>query len=106
MISKLAPERSYYAEFLSRFSKISPHEAKSMDSQHRIPLNTAYEALEDSGYVPADIELDIFPGALLQEPDLGLLSSMLKYLFQVLPYLLDLLIVPKVLRFLFSKAMI
>ena len=39
-------------EFDNEFFRISPREAKSMDPQQRLLLHTAYEALEDAGYVP------------------------------------------------------
>lgn len=35
-----------------KFFKISPREARSLDPQQRVLLHTAYEALEDAGYVP------------------------------------------------------
>ncbi|KAI0103346.1 hypothetical protein GGR51DRAFT_573276, partial [Nemania sp. FL0031] len=39
-------------QFDSSFFNISPREAKSMDPQHRLLLQAAFEALEDSGYYP------------------------------------------------------
>ncbi|KAJ8133352.1 hypothetical protein O1611_g271 [Lasiodiplodia mahajangana] len=39
-------------QFDSSFFNISPREAKSMDPQHRLLLQAAFEALEDSGYAP------------------------------------------------------
>ncbi|KAF7327244.1 hypothetical protein MKEN_00301700 [Mycena kentingensis (nom. inval.)] len=39
-------------EFDNVFFNISPREARSMDPQQRLLLHTAYEALEDAGYVP------------------------------------------------------
>ncbi|VDB91855.1 unnamed protein product [Peniophora sp. CBMAI 1063] len=38
--------------FDAQFFMISPREARSMDPQARVLLHTAYEALEDAGYVP------------------------------------------------------
>lgn len=39
--------------------EISPREARLMDPQHRVFLETAWEALEDAGYAP-----DRYPGAI------------------------------------------
>jgi len=39
-------------KFDHQFFNVSPREARSMDPQMRVLLRTAYEALEDSGYVP------------------------------------------------------
>ncbi|KAF4617207.1 hypothetical protein D9613_006324 [Agrocybe pediades] len=39
--------------FDHKFFNISPREARSMDPQQRVILQTGYEALEDAGYVPS-----------------------------------------------------
>ena len=38
--------------FDNEFFRVSPREARSMDPQQRILLQTSYHALESSGYVP------------------------------------------------------
>src|SRR5262249_43295433 len=37
------------------FFGIAPREARSMDPQHRVLLEVAWEALEDAGHVPGDL---------------------------------------------------
>ena len=55
---KWASNRKFYGNFIDRpdsfdnaFFKISPREATSMDPQQRLILETAYQALESSGYL-------------------------------------------------------
>lgn len=40
------------ASFDNTFFRISPREARNMDPQQRVLLQTSYHALEDAGYVP------------------------------------------------------
>lgn len=42
--------------FDPHFFGISPREARSIDPQHRLILEVAWEALEDAGVVPADLQ--------------------------------------------------
>ncbi len=41
--------------FDAKFFEIAPREAASMDPQQRLALEVAWEALEDSGYAPAEL---------------------------------------------------
>src|SRR5881394_2083894 len=54
---KAAPTLEEPGHFDAGFFGFSPMEARSMDPQHRILLELAYEALEDAGYDP-----DRYPG--------------------------------------------
>jgi acyl transferase domain-containing protein len=52
--------------FDAAFFGISPREAKQIDPQHRLLLETAWQALEDAGIVPAslkDTSTGVFVGA-------------------------------------------
>jgi len=64
---KAAPILEEPGRFDAGFFGFSPMEAKTMDPQHRILLELAYEALEDSGYDPARYQgrIGVFTGSAL-----------------------------------------
>src|SRR6476646_713343 len=64
---KAAPILEAPGNFDARFFGFSPVEAKSMDPQHRIMLELAYEALDNAGYDPDRYQgrIGVFTGSAL-----------------------------------------
>src|SRR5882762_10298189 len=64
---KAAPILEEPGQFDAGFFGFSPLEAKSMDPQHRILLELAYEAIEHAGYDPDRYQgrIGVFTGAAL-----------------------------------------
>src|SRR6266705_465492 len=64
---KAAPILEEPGGFDAGFFGFAPMEAKTMDPQHRILLELAYEALEDAGYDPNRYQgrIGVFTGAAL-----------------------------------------
>src|SRR5262249_29651588 len=62
---KASPILEDFDTFDARFFGYSPREAQLMDPQHRLLLETAWEAFEDAGYFPAshDGVVGAFAGA-------------------------------------------
>ncbi|MFT4042002.1 MAG: beta-ketoacyl synthase N-terminal-like domain-containing protein [Gordonia sp. (in: high G+C Gram-positive bacteria)] len=54
-----APVMDGIEEFDADFFGFNPRTAAKMDPQHRLFLQTAWHALEDGGYDPADIEVNV-----------------------------------------------
>lgn len=54
-----APAMDGIDEFDAEFFGFTPHAARTLDPQHRLFLQTTWHALEDAGYNPADIDVNV-----------------------------------------------
>ena len=54
-----APAMDGIDEFDAEFFGFTPQAARTLDPQHRLFLQTAWHALEDAGYDPAEIEVNV-----------------------------------------------